>query len=242
MEHSDSRSNSSNGRRGRPGHEGVVLAVVVAGGERAEVVRTGAAVASALRCTASVLDASRWHGEDVLQGVVARATAPGVTAVVMAARHEATAFWRVAERCPAALVGIPPGCDRTTVERVLLPLDGAPATSRAVADMVRTLATYGAHVTAVHVFDEATVPAFWDQPAHALPTWREEFLRRNSEVAHGLRVRSGSADRELLTEIRARRPDLVLMGWSQAHDPTRARVVRAALADGGAPVMLVPVD
>ena len=50
---------------------------------------------------------------------------------------------------------------------VLVPLDGTRPASRAVAQVLAQLERAGLELEPVHVFDETSVPAFWD-PAHSV--------------------------------------------------------------------------
>jgi nucleotide-binding universal stress UspA family protein len=164
---------------------------------------------------------------------------------VLAGAAEVEALcWQVvtAARKPVVLVPTHPGRPVSRVSRVLLPLDGTQETAGAVTEAVELLVGAGVQLVALHVFDPHTVPAFWDQPAHTARAWSEEFLARNL-ADHGaeLETRAGRPEREVSDAAVMLEADLLLMGWSQHVEPERAATVRAAVADGTVPVLLVPL-
>jgi hypothetical protein len=166
--------------------------------------------------------------EEVEVGVLGVGTPPG-------------GCWCVIPRVARPLLVVP---DRASPEagpprRVLTPLDGVPETAAGVATMAGRLVSCGAEVAAVHVFEPATVPAFWDQAAHSHRSWTAEFLRRNLPAARDLGLRRGDPAAEVLAEVAAADIDALLLGWSQDLSEGRARIVREALTQGTVPVLLV---
>ncbi|WP_148616509.1 universal stress protein [Nocardioides rubriscoriae] len=127
------------------------------------------------------------------------------------------------------------------VTEVLLPLDGAPGTAAAVAAMAQRLVGAGVHVTAMHVFDAATAPAFWDQAAHSYEHWTEEFLLRNLPWAVELDLRRGRSCDEVVTRAEHSDADLLMVGWGQDLGGGRAQTVLQALTAGHVPLLLLPV-
>ena len=131
------------------------------------------------------------------------------------------------------------------VDRVLIPLDGSGATTRALRGRLGTVKeTDGPELVVLHVFEPASLPAFSDSPAYETEVWSGEFLDRYSPVEpEGVRLelRVGSpADvvRDVVTEVHA---DLVAVGWGRDLSPGRAIVVRALLRASPVPVLLLPV-
>jgi nucleotide-binding universal stress UspA family protein len=123
--------------------------------------------------------------------------------------------------------------------RVLLPLDGAPGTAAGVARLVGSALAGGAEVVALHVFEPATVPAFWDHAGHTDVEWSHEFLRRNLPREVRLDLRRGDPAHEVLAEVEREDADLVLVGWGQDLAAGRAATVREALSECPVPVLLV---
>jgi nucleotide-binding universal stress UspA family protein len=149
--------------------------------------------------------------------------------------------WDVVTRVAVPVVVVPRKCawGMQGISRVLLPLDGSAESAVSVADIARRAVDAGAEVTAVHVFEPATVPAFWDQAAHSGRAWTREFLRRNLPPSVHLDLRRGRPADEVLAAAQRAGTDLVVLGWRQQLDGDRAATVRQALADGGPPVLLV---
>ena len=98
-------------------------------------------------------------------------------------------------------------------------------------------------VVVLHVHDEASLPAFTDQPQHETDAWAEEFLARYVPSRFGdvrLEVRVGRRNEEVLRAAEELDADLIALGWSQISLPA-ARRSCAVLERGHIPVMLVPV-
>ncbi|MEL6893180.1 MAG: universal stress protein [Actinomycetota bacterium] len=125
--------------------------------------------------------------------------------------------------------------------RVLLPLDGDPATSHAVvAPIVSTLASVG-DVVPLHVFGGSSAPMFItsDEDRSVLA---EEFAARHAPGVHApVELRIGHAADEILDAAAAQDVDAIVVGWHRHIEPDRARVVRRLLEDGRFPLILHPV-
>ncbi len=128
------------------------------------------------------------------------------------------------------------------VSRVLLPLDGSTETASAVADMARRAVAAGASVAAVHVFDAANAPAFWDQAAHGHTSWSREFLDRHHLDGVELDLRRGRPAEEVLAGAEQWGADLIVMAWDHDLGAGHARTVRRAVTQGTVPVLLVSAD
>ena len=212
-----------------------VLAVV--GPTRADAVRRLAgAVGPLLDAEVREVDAAAGAA-----AVVAEADRRSVAAVVLAGDLDPDApFWEIVTSTGAPVVVLPAGTPVTPrpMEVVLLPLDGTADAARAVSPVVHRLLEGGAHVIAMHVFDAATVPAFWDQAAHSGAAWSEEFLTRHLPRGVALDLRSGRPPEEVLSEAEHLGAGLVVLSWARRTDAGRARTVRLLLT-GRIPVLLV---
>jgi hypothetical protein len=180
-----------------------------------------------------------------VQGVVGE----GVTAAVFGLRQRrrggapSALLTAVLAWSPTPIVVVPdtavvPQLD--ALRRVLVPLDRASDTGSAVS-AARALAGDVAEVVPLHVFDQSTVPTFWDQPQHEATVWGYEFARRAAvNGAEVLELRAGDAGAAVLDAATTRRADLVVLAWSQKFEPGRAKVVREVLANAHIPVVLLP--
>ncbi|HEU5036640.1 MAG TPA: universal stress protein [Nocardioides sp.] len=126
------------------------------------------------------------------------------------------------------------------ISRVLLPLDGSAEAALGVADLARRAVDTDADVTAVHVFDASTVPAFWDQAAHSYRAWTREFQHRYLPESVHLDLRRGLPADQVLAAAERAGVDLIVLGWNQRLDEGRAAIVRQAFTGGRVPVLLVP--
>ena len=173
--------------------------------------------------------------------VEAALTSDDVVGAALSAHGASPVCWDVMTRVDQPLLVVPRRSNRVLrhVRRVLLPLDGTAETSYAVAGIARRALDTGAQVTAVHVFDTATVPAFWDQAAHTHGSWTREFLRRHLPAPVELDLRSGRPAEEVLAEADESGADLVVVAWGRDLDHGRASTVRRAIDEGLTPVLLV---
>jgi nucleotide-binding universal stress UspA family protein len=127
------------------------------------------------------------------------------------------------------------------LHRVLVPLDGTPAATRAVEQAMGWFAGSEVEIVSLHVFDAATVPRFWDRPEHDHPAWSQEFLARNVPTAGArLEIRSGWPSDRILEVATAEGADMIALGWRRRLAPERAAVVREVLARTPVPVILLP--
>jgi nucleotide-binding universal stress UspA family protein len=185
--------------------------------------------------------------------IVAELRRSDVVAAVLGARgspagrrpagHTALA---VVQRSAKPVIVVPPTSlpRRTgTGGRVLVPLDGTESSARAVEPTAAMFAERGVDVLVLHVFDDTTVPRFWDHPEHEAQDFGEEFLRRycRAEGAH-LRLQTGDPGHVVLDASGEPEVDLVALAWSQDLSPGHARTVRTVLSGCPVPVMLVPVE
>ncbi|WP_330178591.1 universal stress protein [Nocardia sp. NBC_01503] len=167
--------------------------------------------------------------------------------VVMGVVAHNDGVWKIVRRSAVPIVLVPPTmvAAQYGIERVLVPLDGTEEASYAVAESVRLFCAAGIEIMVLHVFDSTTVPAHWDQAAHARAAWETEFLARFCApyfpgLCQTLTLRSGAVG-DNIVDVAAEQADLIVLGWSQRLEPGRAQIVRNAVATATVPVMLVPV-
>jgi len=156
-------------------------------------------------------------------------------------RPGGTAF-SVARRVSRPLVLVPPGIEKWAgAKRVLVPLDGTGITALAASAGLATVSIPETVATTVHVFDERTVPPFWDNPQHEYEAWTKEFKARYCEtLGEGLEVRSGPVGDQVTSMTASGDYDLVVVVWSQQTRGGRAGVVMDLLAGSPVPLLLVP--
>jgi nucleotide-binding universal stress UspA family protein len=165
-------------------------------------------------------------------------------AVITSEPLEPAVGWTVVQRAAKPVVVVPPTLrvlPHQAIGRLLIPLDGTPEAAAAVDEAVELFAQAGVDLVVLHVFDEVTVPRFWDQPAHARRAFADEFLARHCAWPGArLELRSGVAGEQVIDVAAAERVDLIALGWSQRLDAGRARTVRRTVTEASVPVMLVP--
>jgi nucleotide-binding universal stress UspA family protein len=103
-----------------------------------------------------------------------------------------------------------PRAGGSRIRRALVPLEGTSETTEAVAVAIHQLARANVDLVALHVFDDATVPRFWDEPAHAEESFGAEFLCQwCAEPTAHLVVRRGTAPSAVMDEAAAEHADLI---------------------------------
>jgi len=188
----------------------------------------------------------------VATALAAAARRPEVTALVVGARgtpggrrpagHTALAL---ATSLDKPLVVVPPLArlaDR--IRRILVPLDGTPASAAALSGTVRLACRGAVEVVLLHVHGEETLPAFEEQSEHELDAWSAEFLARSCADATGnirVEVRAGVPGRRVVEAAGELAPDLIALGWSRNLAEGHGAVVREVLATSSVPVLLLPM-
>lgn len=223
-----------------------ILAVVEDEASQVEIVAVAGAMAEILHASVTPLRATDPDLAKRTSAILAEVADPEVGLAVLAANPPGDgACWPVVTgaRKPVVLAPRHPRGRTGVISRVLLPLDGTPEATAAVYEATELFAEAGVDLLVLHVFDESTVPRFWDQPAHALPAWSAEFLARHvPHVEARLTVRSGKPGDHVIGVAEEEKADLIALGWSQNPDPERARTVRQAVRDARVPVLLLPTD
>jgi len=209
----------------------------------------GARIARAAAAAAGL--ALREVNGPVVRALVSQARGRDVAALVVGAR--ATPAGRrpaghvaldviAAATTPVAVV--PPGPRRrSTLERLLVPLDGTSSTARALEGIIEIACRHHVDVVVMHVRDEASLPPFSDQPHHEADAWEREFMARycTAPLARG-ELRVGVPAAEVVAMAAEAEADVVALGWRQDLSPGRAAVVREVLERSRIPVLLLPVD
>jgi nucleotide-binding universal stress UspA family protein len=132
----------------------------------------------------------------------------------------------------------------TSIERILVALDGSRESSAALATVVVSARAHGTEVVVLHVRDAARLPCFSDQPHHETEAWGAEFIARHCGSPArdvSLEVRVGFPADEILRVVEEQRCQLLALSWSRILAADRAPVVRRAISHGSVPSLLVPI-
>lgn len=192
---------------------------------------------------------------DPAEVLVREAAAEGVAGLVIGARRLPTAIHavaavgsvtlRVITSAAAPVVVVPAeGSAPERFHRVLVPMDESPATAASVRAAI-DLADDDVQITLLHVYDEASLPSFDDQPQYESEVWADEFTARYAPAARGhvdLALRVGSPAEEVLAAATELPADLIALGWGQDLSTNHAGVVRAVLRRSRVPVVLMPLS
>lgn len=177
--------------------------------------------------------------EDVALAVLGARATPG------GARPAGSTAIGVVTSLTKPVVLVPPETPHPgRMRRILVPLEGTVSTSLVPRRVIELASAGSLDVIVLHVLDEASLPAFTDQPQHETEAWAREFLDRYCPFGVDdvkLEMRVGQAD-ELVPQVGQEvDADLMALGWSRSLAPDRAPVVQAVLERAHLPVLLVPV-
>ncbi len=145
------------------------------------------------------------------------------------------------------------------MKRLLLPLDGSPATAAALEPAFALISRLGASADVLHVASakqagerergSMSAPRYVDQPQHEWPHWASELMDRLSvsggaEIPVRVFLRQGDIGSEIALFAAEQRYDAVVLVLRSRLEPGRARVLRAVLDNTSCPILLVgaPLD
>ena len=125
--------------------------------------------------------------------------------------------------------------------RVLAALDDTPASVAAIDELLRLFDGAEVDLLALHVFETANVPRFWDQAHHATESWGREFVARHlHETDTRFELRGGAPGTCVVDVAEAESVDLVALSWSQDLSAGKASTVQQVLATSPVPILLLP--
>ncbi len=146
-------------------------------------------------------------------------------------------------RSPVPLAVVPPTAAGFGVDqpRFLLPLDGDPATDRALLPVAAAFRDGGAGIVGLHVYSSESVPRFI-RSSHDLETLSDEFVVQHLPgICDSCELRIGPTERVILERAFSSDIDGVIVAWRQDFSPGRGEVVRRLLAEVRLPVVIVPL-
>ncbi|HET6877753.1 MAG TPA: universal stress protein [Jatrophihabitans sp.] len=224
---------------------GVVLAVALSGGEDPRVRRVAEALTGAVGGRVRELGVPAADGRQRAAAVLnALDDDQTLLCVLAAVPPDLDWCWSVVSQAHKPVVLVPSGAvpERKVIARALLPLDGSAEAAGAVSRTVRLLDRVGIDLIVLHVFDATTVPACWDQGAHAGEAWESEFRARcGAPTSARLELRRGVASEHVVRAAAAEDVDLIALGWSQTIEKGRSQTVRATVLNAPVPVLLIPI-
>lgn len=139
------------------------------------------------------------------------------------------------------VVVVPPNGERAVPNRLLVPLEGAPASSQPVLERLVPMLAIDAELVVVHVFTSETMPRVLDRPVRDLELWGDEFVARFCPQAAAIRLRTGVVATQIDEVAAEEAAGLVVLSWSRDMSHGHAEVIRQVLADSEVPVLLLPV-
>lgn len=179
-------------------------------------------------------------GWEIGTSATADFAADDVTAALMAGAHGGMVLF-----VPAAAT-VPP-----RLNRILVPHDGTPVTSRTLDLADDLVAASGAEIVALHVIepnlpDQAgtlLAPRMLDHDGNDWGDWREEFGRRffgsSAGALRRLEVAVGPTSGMIVRAARRLPADLLVLAWGGVARAGRARTLRSVCSGAPCPVLLV---
>ncbi len=168
---------------------------------------------------------------------------------------------RVIEQVAGALLLIPSSCAPSEwlgLRRLLVPLDGAPSTFRALAPIVRLAARLGAALDLLYIADPDAPPAvepgtlhlppYLDQPHHAWAEWQQEVHRTlaasaglaSLPVPSHIYTASGPAAEATLLRAAKAHADAITLVHRGHLDLNGASILHTLLERASWPILLAP--
>jgi nucleotide-binding universal stress UspA family protein len=176
--------------------------------------------------------------QEVIAAVIgARATPGGRRPVGHTALHVLEHTQKPVVVVPPEGLAVAPGPFR----RLLVPLEGTEASSRAVLERLRPLLATDVELVVLHVFTDNTRPAMLDHPERDLEILGKEFLVRHYPQPVRIELCAGPIAKKVVEASRDHAADLIVLSWAQDSSPGRARIIREALGNSPVPVLLLPV-
>ncbi|HEX6939921.1 MAG TPA: universal stress protein [Longimicrobiales bacterium] len=159
---------------------------------------------------------------------------------------------------PLVLVQPDRGHRPWTIDRILLPHDGAPTTAAAFGPAARLALRAHAELVVLYVAEPGggqprepgtfTMPRYVDQPQHEWPSWAAEFLERAGRIgeipeqlALRLQVATGEPGAAIVRYAAEHGVDLIYIVWHGHPAPERARTMKAVVHDAPCPVLVCRV-
>jgi universal stress protein family protein len=229
-----------------------IIAAIDDGAAARPVLAAAAAVAAVVGATVEVVHVRASIGHGALSIMVEMASADDVVGVVVAARGVPGGEQLVGPVGGVLLTSldkpilvVPPEAQvMTGLRRVLVPMEGNPATAHALRTTIRLAAASELEVVVLHVYEKASLPAFEDQPQYETEVWAAEFLARYVPIAPQavrLELRVGVPAEQVLAVASEVGADLIALGWTQDLSPGRAKIVRPVIERSLIPVLLLPI-
>lgn len=145
---------------------------------------------------------------------------------------------------PKPVVVVPPELapDHRSLRRVVVPVEGHDEPSHDLRTAVSAFAVSGSAIYAVHIFDRAAVPRFWEGWQDT-ELWADEFGRRfapgNPDVP--MELCTGDIATAVIDMCERHDADLVTLEWRRTFDGGHGAVVREVLSRTTIPVLLVSI-
>ncbi|MGE5707793.1 MAG: universal stress protein [Bacteroidota bacterium] len=207
------------------------------GGEPAEAILSRAEAwksSMIVMCTHTAADHPRGHLGSVAKAVLLRSRIP----VLFVQPERGRAPWEM--------------------KQLLLPHDGTPTTTAAIAPAVELAYRIGAELDVLHVMAPGASrpaepgsyvgPYYVDQPAHEWPAWGNEFLERIRGMAHipsVLRMHMfmvrGNPGAVIVDFAREHAIDLIVLAWHGVFEGEQALTMKHVIHHASCPVLVLRV-
>lgn len=174
---------------------------------------------------------------EVVAGVVgARGTAGG-------RRPLGSTAMQVIESADKPVTVVPPeALSPRRLRRLLVPLEGTEASSRAASEGLSTLFGSEVELIVLHVFTEITLPRMLDHPREDMDLLGREFAKSHLPHAVSVELRPGPVAARVIEVSDEMKVDLVALSWSQVSLGGRAKVVQEVLGSSTLPVLILPLE
>lgn len=145
-----------------------------------------------------------------------------------------------------------------TLCKALIPINGAPKSSQALAPAMEVLAKTTAEIELLHIFPEKcepiaeeggfSAPYYEDYPQHEWPSWSKEFLRRfcpimenHNNIKMNVLTAKGDPADEIISIAEKKHNDFIAIAWHGTMSKFRALTLKKILSESNCPIMLIKI-
>ncbi len=158
-------------------------------------------------------------------------------------------------RLAAPLMLVRPGMRPLAgLRRLIVPLEGSPSASAAMAHADDAFCTRGREIVMLHVVTSSPTaesgslpaPRMVDQEHYEWSAWQEEFCMRFSQCPEGGRhrvcVRVGEPAPTIAEEARSNGAELIVLSWNGTFADGHGAVVKELIATAPCPLLVIPSE
>ena len=125
--------------------------------------------------------------------------------------------------------------------RAVVPIEGIEEPSKALRKTMGSLSDVGTELIIVHVFDNSTIPSFWEGAGHNDIAWKKEFMLRYCAQRNArLHLRIGKAPLAIVALAEDEDADVIVLEWNGSIEERRSPTIRSLIERSTTPLLIIP--